>query len=308
MAGEESEPHESLAEAAVHKIDDIAKSLADKAEQLEASKRLGPLVGGTKRFFEIEGLDLGGLLAIELFTTVIPLVLIGFSWASDFRADLSFGDFMIDWMELKGSNADVVRDLFGTTASLRSTWTVVGLAGFLVWGIPMASQVAKTYARAFRRDRWPFWTEVWRGSLWFALLLLTYVLTGLVTRNFGGTPWHFLFVLLGLLPSFLLWSISPAILIRAGSAGWRHLAWAGLAGVLLDTLGARVALRWVFPSLLSGWVGFGPIGVTMAMMTTCGIIAVLWVATASLGAVLWERNAPSAEVIASQVLYVPPMK
>jgi hypothetical protein len=302
-------PTDEHHDGAVHKLDDLAKSIAARAEhtlatrtaQLEESKRLGPVVAGTKRFFEIEGLDLAGLLALELFTTVIPLVLIGYSWASDFSSNLSFGDFMIKWMDLKGQSASVVQGLFGTSASLRSTWTVLGLAGFLFWGIPMSSQVAKTYARAFRRERWPFWTEVWRGTAWFVLLLGTYVLTAVITSGHADGAGHWVFYTISLAPGFVLWSISPVILIRAGHAAWRHLAWCGLAGVVIGTIGSRLTLLVVFPKLLAGWVGFGPIGVAMAMMTTASVIAVLWVVTAVLGAVLWERNAPEHEVIASQV-------
>ena len=79
----------------------------------------------------------------------------------------------------------------------------------------------------------------------------------------------------------------------------------GIVGVTLDTFGVRVTLRFVFPALLGGWKGFGPIGVAMSMMTTSGVIAVLWVATACLGAVLWERFAPEQEVVASQQLVTP---
>ena len=59
-------------------IHDLTKSFAHRLEQLEDSRSLGVPVATTRRFFEIEGLDLGGLLALELFTTVIPLILIGF--------------------------------------------------------------------------------------------------------------------------------------------------------------------------------------------------------------------------------------
>jgi len=58
--------------------------------------------------------------------------------------------------------------------------------------------------------------------------------------------------------------------------------------------------RVLLPMLLSGWEGFGPIGAAMALMTWCTVVAALWVITACLGAVLWERNAPADVVIASQ--------
>jgi hypothetical protein len=228
-------------------------------------------------------------------------VLLGYSWASGFNENLSFGDFLIKWMDLKGSSATEVQDLFGTSADLRSTWSFIGLTGFLVWGIPMSSQVAKVYARAFRRERWPFWTEVWRGSLWFVILLTAEGVAVMIRRStMGFDNTRILFLLLAAIPSFILWSVSPLILIRNGTNGWRHMAWCGLVGVLLDSVGARIVMRWIFPRLLDGWVSFGPIGAAMAIMTTTTIIATLWVVSAVLGAVLWERNAPVAMVIESQ--------
>jgi len=38
----------------------------------------------------------------------------------------------------------------------------------------------------------------------------------------------------------------------------------------------------------------------MAIMTWCGVIGIGWVATACVGAVLWERSAPPETVIAAQ--------
>ena len=283
-----------------HPIEALKGTVTNRVEQLEASRRLGLPVAATRRFFEIEGLDLGGLLALELFTTVIPLILIGFGWFSGFSNSLSFGDLLIRQLELEGDGASQVRGLFGTGASLKSTWTVVGLASFLVWGIPMASQVAKTFARAWRRERFAFLEEVWRGGLWFFLFLGTQIGTVAVsTVQVAGIP-HMVFNLLGLLPSFLLWSATPALLVRNGANGWKHLAWCGVAGVILDMALIRVITRVLLPMLLSGWEGFGPIGAAMALMTWCTVVAALWVITACLGAVLWERSAPADLVIASQ--------
>ena len=283
------------------RIDALKDSFASRLEQLEASRKLGLPVSTTRRFFEIEGLDLGGLLALELFTTVIPLILIGFGWFSGFSSSLSFGDLLIRQLELEGAGATQVRGLFGTTASLKSTWTVVGLASFLVWGIPMSSQVAKTFARAWRRERFAFLEEVWRGALWFFLFLASQVATLAVSAiHVSGVP-HIVFIVLGLLPSFVLWSATPALIVRNGKSGWKHLLWCGLAGVVLDAILIRVITRVLLPMLLGGWEGFGPIGAAMALMTWCTVVAALWVITACVSAVLWERSAPAALVIATQL-------
>jgi len=282
------------------KLDHFTKSLTARAEKLEESKKLGPLVVATKRFFEIEGLDLGGLLALELFTTIIPLVILGFSKASHFSTSVSLGDEIIKWLDLTGETADQVRGLFSTGDALKSTWTFLGLAGFLFWGIPMAAQVAKTWARAFRRERFPFWTEVWRGFAWFMVLLLTQWITieMMAYRHAHGRS--FFLWLATAVPSFILWSITPIILIRHGRAGLKALMWCGLVGTVIDLFIGRLSLKIVLPMLLSGWSGFGPIGAAMAFMTMCTVLAAMWVATAVLGAVLWERNAPPDEVVAVQ--------
>lgn len=283
-----------------HPIEAMKDTVVSTVDQLEASRRLGLPVAATRRFFEIEGLDLGGLLALELFTTVIPLILIGFGWFSGFSNSLSFGDLLIRQLELKGDGASQVRGLFGTGASLKSTWTVVGLGSFLIWGIPMSSQVAKTFARAWRRERYPFLHEVWRGAVWFFLFLGTQVATVAIgTSEIHGVP-QIVFNLLSLLPSFVLWSATPAILVRDGSNGWKHLAWCGIAGVVLDAALIRMITRVLLPALLSGWHGFGPIGAAMTLMTWCTVVAALWVVTACLGAILWERTAPSELVITTQ--------
>jgi uncharacterized BrkB/YihY/UPF0761 family membrane protein len=287
-------------------IQDLTKSFAHRLEQLEDSRSLGVPVATTRRFFEIEGLDLGGLLALELFTTVIPLILIGFGWASDFSDQLSFGDLLIKQLELKGPAAEQMHDLFGTGASLKSTWTVFGLASFLFWGIPMSAQVAKTFGRAFRRRRFSFWGEVWRGTVWFALFMFTQALT---LKLSIGNPATFVEVvrnIVGLVPSFLLWSVTPVILVRDefhsfNRKTWPYLMWCGLAGVALDAVGVRLLIRFLIPALLGGWVPFGPIGVAMALMTLCTFAAALWVLSACLSAVLWERRTPTSVVLGDKL-------
>ena len=280
-------------------IESLKEHLTGAYQRLEDSKRLGVPVASTRRFFEIEGLDLAGLLALELFTTIIPLVLIGYGWAVQFSSTLSMGDFLISWMQLDGASATIVNDLFGTGASLKSIWTLTGLGGFLFWGIPMSAQVAKTWARAFRRERFPFWTEVGRGAIWFVLLMITQAV-GLSLMRRPDSVVNFAINALGFVPGFVLWAVSPFVLIRNGRLGWRHFVWCGLVGVVLDNIFARFALRWIFPQLLDGWVGFGPIGAAMALMTTCTIIATLWVVSACMSAVIWERKAPADTVVESQ--------
>ena len=108
-----------------------------------------------------------------------------------------------------------------------------------------------------------------------------------------------------LVPVWIFWSLTPVLLVRNGGRGLRYLALAGLAGVVIDGTILPVAARIFFPPLLSGWNGLGPIGVAMALMTWCGLIGIGWVVTACVGAVLWERTAPSETVIESETDITP---
>jgi hypothetical protein len=56
----------------------------------------------------------------------------------------------------------------------------------------------------------------------------------------------------------------------------------------------------VFPMLLKGWSGFGPMGVAMTLMTWSGVLATGWVVIPCVGAILWGRNAPAQTVIEFQ--------
>ena len=103
-----------------------------------------------------------------------------------------------------------------------------------------------------------------------------------------------------LIPVWIFWSLTPFLLVRDGGRGPKYLALAGLAGVVIDGVIIPLAAQVAFPPLLHGWEGFGPIGVSMTLMLWCGVIGTGWVVTACVGAVLWERMAPTETVIESQ--------
>jgi hypothetical protein len=270
-------------------------------ERLEQSRRVGPVVALGKRFIEIDGDTYAGLLAIELFTTVLPLVIIGYSYFSGFSDNASVGIIFSRQMGLNSSQTEVVRSAFGSSASLRSTWTVVGLFGFLIWGIPMAITVAGMFAKAWRRPQFDIGPRILRASAWFLLYLAT---LSVRERILGAahTGWldRLPFFLLSLIPTWLFWSISPVILVKDGGRGKKFLLLAGLAGVIIDGVIMVTAGRIVFPMLLDGWTQFGPIGVSMTIMTWVGVMGVAWVVTACAGAIIWERNAPATTVIEAQ--------
>ena len=282
--------------------EDARRRLEERYRRLATARKMRPAAAVAARFQEIDGGTLGALVSIQLFTTVIPLIIIGFDYLTGFAENASPGTLFIRELDLVSPLADRVRAAFGDSSAFRSSWTFIGVAGFLVWGIPMSITIAGIFAKAWRREEFGRGQRLLRGSVWFILYLTT---IGLRERiAFGGEHAGGVRVLLfvvALVPVWIFWSLTPVLLVRDGSRGWKYLALAGLAGVVIDGTILPLAARIVFPPLLNGWSGFGPIGVAMALMTWCGVIGIGWVVTACVGAVLWERTAPSDTVIESQM-------
>lgn len=279
----------------------LRRTAQDRVSRLESGRRTGLLVAVGKRFGEIDGGTYGGLMAIELFTTVLPLIILGFGYFSGFAADASVGTLFVRQLGLTGTTEHTVRAAFGSSQALRSSWTVLGLAGFLVWGIPMAITVAGMFAKAWRREQFSLLQRLGRGTAWFLLYLATLVIRERIAFGVSdGVTVRLALFVMSLVPQWLFWTFTPALLIRDGGRGKKYLAQAGLAGMVIDGVILAIATRLFFPSLLSGWTIFGPIGVAMALMTWCGVLGFGWVITACFSAVLWERSAPIPVVLSTE--------
>src|SRR3954453_20670552 len=174
------------------------------------------------------------------------------------------------------------------------------MVGWRIWGIPMAITVSGMFAKARRRAPFRALGRLWRGTAWFLLFLTEVIIRERISYGISGhgSPRVAMFVL-SLVPTYLFWTVSPVLLVRDGArGGWRFLAKAGVAGLVIDGLILAVGLRLFFPSLLSGWTVFGPIGVAMAIMSWCGFVGYAWVTIACFSGVLWERSASVATVAA----------
>ncbi len=276
----------------------LRQRVEDRYRQLAEMRRLRPIVAVVNRFNEIDGGTLGTVVSVQLFTTVIPLAIIGFSYLTGFADNASPGVVVSRQLGLVSPLTDHVRAAFGRASGLRSTWTFFGVAGFLAWGIPMSMTIAGIFAKAWRRKPFGWGGKLWRGATWFALYLF---MIGLRERIAFGAEHHgwsqLLLFVVSLIPVWVFWTLTPGLLVRGGTRGRAGLVLAGLAGVVIEGTILPLAARLVFPPLLRGWDEFGPIGVAMAVLTWCGISGIGWVVTACVGAVLWERTTPSETVI-----------
>lgn len=281
--------------------EDIRRHLEERRRQLTASRALSPIAAVAARFKEIDGGTQGVLISVQLFTVVIPLMVLGFSYFSGFAENASPGTVWIRELGLDGATSDTVRGAFGDTAGLRSYWTLLGIAAFGVWGIPMSIMVASMFAKAWQREQFGAGQRLARGAAWFLLYVAMIIARERIAYSvdYSGLTQLVMFVI-ALIPVWIFWSLTPVVLVRDGGHGFKYLALAGFAGVVIDGIIIPVIGRIIFPAVIDGWTAFGPIGVAMALMTWCGVLGTGWVITACVGAVLWERTAPTETVIVAQ--------
>jgi uncharacterized BrkB/YihY/UPF0761 family membrane protein len=190
--------------------DEIRRRLEQRYRRLEESRKIRPFAALVGRFNEIDGGTQGALVSTQLFTTVIPLIIIGYSYFSGFAENASPGTVFIRQFALEHPLSDRVREAFGHSDGLRADWTLIGVAGFLVWGVPMAATVAKIFAKAWRRAQFGFVQRLLRGTAWFLLYLASIMLRERIT--FGTHQSHEMRIVLfavGVVPVWLFWSLTP---------------------------------------------------------------------------------------------------
>ncbi|MFM7684708.1 MAG: hypothetical protein ACKPDI_02140 [Actinomycetota bacterium] len=256
---------------------------------LKEHRLVRPAAAVAERFFAISGLDLGSFIALELFTTVLPIMLLGYGRLSDFSHDVSMGQLFVDMVGATGRDVVRIQREFGKASGILKTWTPFGVAGFLVWGIPMSLTVCRMYAAAWKRPQYSAMQRIWRGAVWFVIYLVVAGVNEDLLHLSHQPLLRIVLLLAAVGVSTVFWGLTPALLVPSVRLSRRLIVEAGLVGAIMHIVILRFAVRMVFPMLLSGWDGFGPIGVAFTIMTWCGALGVVWVAVACAGAVISER-------------------
>jgi hypothetical protein len=112
--------------------EDARRRLEERYRRLADARKKRPAAAVAARFTEIDGATQAALVSIQLFTTVIPLIIIGFDYFSGFAENASPGTLFIREGGLVYPLTERVRAAFGDSSAFRSSWTFIGVAGFLV--------------------------------------------------------------------------------------------------------------------------------------------------------------------------------
>jgi uncharacterized BrkB/YihY/UPF0761 family membrane protein len=235
------------------------------------------------RYFEASR-NSGAAAAAYITLSVLPaaLVIIGiFNLARGNES--AFADRVVSHMKLDGATADIVRDLFGTTADNVSTASVAVVIGFLIWGISIGQLYQDVYARAWRIHVGSAADQL-RYTIWFFLL------SGILAVMFGSAGELRASGWLVALPlwiggSIVFWLWTPRYLLHS-EVSLRSL----LPGALLATfvLSGTIATSplWIGPTLNQNAKAFGAFGAVIALFAyiligttlsmVCAVFAPVW--------------------------------
>lgn len=270
----------------------------NRRERLIAMRGISIPTSIIRRFFQIDGIRKGMLMAFNLFISIIPLVIISFALVSRVRSRISLSQVFIEQFNLHGETAVVVRGAFPPTRNIMKVASVIAVGSFALSGFDVASVFQRTFADAWNVKHYRGWRGPVRGAAWFVLVFTTFALGQLAQRapaRHGA--WAFaLSIPIVLLMNYGFWLITPRLLLDK-ALNWHDLRPGAVLGMIGST--ALWALSLV---ILPGWFswygrGFGGVGIALAMLSWTYVVSIVWVLIVVTSAIMWERSAPIDDVI-----------
>jgi membrane protein len=237
------------------------------------------------RYFEASR-NSGAAATTYITLSVLPTALVIIAIFNLAKGDENaFADRLISHMNLDGSTASLVHELFGTTANNLAAASVTVVIGFLIWGLSIGQQYQDLYARAWRIQAGTAADQV-RFTIWFfgASGLIALMIVSASELRAGG--W------LVLLPvwiagSMAFWLWTPRFLLHR-AISLRAL----LPGALLATfvVGGTIATSplWIGPTLEQNGKAFGAFGVVIALLAYILIVVTISMVCAVFGPVWAE--------------------
>jgi membrane protein len=200
----------------------------------------------------------------------------------------SFADSIIKRFDLSGDSAEAVRAAFTAPAS-GSTVTIIGV-GLVVFS---ALSFSRTLQRVFELT-WDLPRRGMRGTLaglrWLGLVVVYFALHPLL----GGVLHGVIGVVLSLAGTFVLWLLTPYLLLD-GRVPWRRLVpQAGLCAVGATVLGVGCAI-YVPRAMSSSAAEFGAIGVAFTLLSVLWAGGFVVVGAAAIGSLDWRPSSSPGE-------------
>ena len=120
---------------------------------------------------QMEGKHLSLVIAMNLFVSIIPLLILGYAFLEAFNPHRSFGTVVVHAFHLTGNTARTVENTFTTANSGKSTALSISIISLLITGLDISATVQLAYARAFGVTPLSGLQKYLRGATWLLLLL-----------------------------------------------------------------------------------------------------------------------------------------
>jgi membrane protein len=235
------------------------------------------------RFFEVQGVDRAMALAAQMFSAILPLLVV-FTAVVPRPDGESFADALVDRFELSGTAAASVREAFAVPTTVEDGVSALGLALLVVSALSFTRGLQRLYEAAYRLPARGM-RGTWSGLAWLGAVGVFLTIRPVVAGLFDG-PVLRLAVSLALAAA--LWTATPYILLGARMA-WRPL----LPGALLASAGNTAltasSVVWFPPTVTSSSEQYGVMGVAFALLSWLVAASFVVVVSTVGGAATLER-------------------
>jgi uncharacterized BrkB/YihY/UPF0761 family membrane protein len=225
-----------------------------------------------RRYFEASR-NSGSAATTYITLSVLPTALVIVAIFNLSKGDENaFADRLISHMNLGGSTASVVHDLFGTTSNnlVAASFTIV--IGFLLWGLSIGQQYQDIYARAWRIHVGTVGDQA-RFTIWFFVASALVALMTVSASELRSNGW-LVTLPIWIAGSMIFWLWTPRFLLHR-EVSLRSL----LPGALLATfvVGGTIATSplWIGPTLDQNAKAFGAFGVVIGLLAYVLIVVTI---------------------------------
>jgi uncharacterized BrkB/YihY/UPF0761 family membrane protein len=244
----------------------------------QAGGRPGSLILGCVLRYRESSENSAEALVLGTFLSVVPALLAIYA-LSDLSAGSGNGiaQHLIYRLHIHAPAARLVSSAFGSETSNAAAATVIGLVGFLIFGLGLGKIVQRVYARAWRIEVRSL-ADRWRFALWFVVATMLLGLQVTEESLVSSVGWVLASPIgLAVLVAFWLWT--PWLLLHR-TISLRLL----LPGALLVAVVYMLAVT-VSEFVLGYWITdngrfFGSFGVVLALVAWAQVVAGIWLACA----------------------------
>jgi uncharacterized BrkB/YihY/UPF0761 family membrane protein len=225
-----------------------------------------------RRYFEASR-NSGSAATTYITLSVLPTALVIVAIFNLSKGDENaFADRLISHMNLGGSTASVVHELFGTTSNNLAAASFTIVVGFLLWGLSIGQQYQDIYARVWRIHVGTVGDQA-RFTIWFFVASALVALMTVSASELRSNGW-LVTLPVWIAGSMIFWLWTPRFLLHR-EISLRSL----LPGALLATfvVGGTIATSplWIGPTLDQNAKAFGAFGVVIGLLAYVLIVVTI---------------------------------